>query len=258
MASQQKLSRKSVGWPASSVRLGRSRPRAAGLAHLVCMTHTPKPGSVPFSLCPSSRPSSASPCRPCTTCAARAAAPGGSGSAVSFGSGSARSTPGDRDPHRPGLRVRSPVCPRRVLGRGFRHRPGIHARTRRRAGDRRRHVRSREPERSSSRPNSGCGLRTALDLPAVRLRPSGTRCQLDLGTGPLPLRTRTLIQQLRDLRPLPERHYCRHRRPTLRLRHDHEYGSAPGGGRSPAPLQRSGGRGGPAGDHASRFRPSRP
>ena len=119
-------------------------------------------------------------------------------------------------------------------------------------------VRSREPEWSSSRPDSGCGLRTALDLPAVRLRPSGTRCQLDLGTGPLPLRARTLIQQLRDLRPLPQRHYCRHRRPTLRLRHDHEYGSAPGGGRSPALLQRSGGRGGPAGDHASRLRPSRP
>jgi hypothetical protein len=37
VASQQKLSTKSVRWPTSSVRLGRSRPCAAGLAHLVCM-----------------------------------------------------------------------------------------------------------------------------------------------------------------------------------------------------------------------------
>jgi excisionase family DNA binding protein len=40
VASQQKLSTKSVAWPLSSASLGRSRPRAAGLAHLVCMTTT--------------------------------------------------------------------------------------------------------------------------------------------------------------------------------------------------------------------------
>ena len=43
MASQQKLSTKSVGWPPSSVRLGRSRLGAAGLAHLVCMKTTTHP-----------------------------------------------------------------------------------------------------------------------------------------------------------------------------------------------------------------------
>jgi predicted DNA-binding transcriptional regulator AlpA len=37
VATQQKLSTKSVDWPASSARLGRSRHGAAGLAHLVCM-----------------------------------------------------------------------------------------------------------------------------------------------------------------------------------------------------------------------------
>ena len=40
MASQQKLSTKSVDRSTSSARLGRSRPRAAGLAHLVCMETT--------------------------------------------------------------------------------------------------------------------------------------------------------------------------------------------------------------------------
>lgn len=40
MASQQKLSTKSVGCTTPSVRLGRSRPGAAGLAHLVCMKTT--------------------------------------------------------------------------------------------------------------------------------------------------------------------------------------------------------------------------
>ena len=43
MASQQKLSTKSVDRPSSSDRLGRSRPRAAGLAHLVCMDTTTHP-----------------------------------------------------------------------------------------------------------------------------------------------------------------------------------------------------------------------
>ncbi len=43
MASQQKLSTKSVDRPTSSARLGRSRPRAAGLAHLVCMKTTTHP-----------------------------------------------------------------------------------------------------------------------------------------------------------------------------------------------------------------------
>ena len=37
MASQQKLSTKSVGWPTSSARLGRSRPGGAALVHLVGM-----------------------------------------------------------------------------------------------------------------------------------------------------------------------------------------------------------------------------
>ena len=43
MASQQKLSTKSVDRPTPSVRLGRSRPRAAGLVHLVCMETTTHP-----------------------------------------------------------------------------------------------------------------------------------------------------------------------------------------------------------------------
>jgi len=37
VASQQKLSTKSVSWATSSARLGRSRHGAARLAHLVCM-----------------------------------------------------------------------------------------------------------------------------------------------------------------------------------------------------------------------------
>ena len=40
MTTQQKLSRKYVGWPSSSVCLGRSRPSTAALAHLVCMKTT--------------------------------------------------------------------------------------------------------------------------------------------------------------------------------------------------------------------------
>ena len=40
MAGQQKLSTKSVDWLSSSVRLGRSRPGAVGLAHLVCVKTT--------------------------------------------------------------------------------------------------------------------------------------------------------------------------------------------------------------------------
>lgn len=49
MASQQKLSTKSVRWPTPSGPLGRSRLRAAGLAHLVCMETTahPEPGLGP-------------------------------------------------------------------------------------------------------------------------------------------------------------------------------------------------------------------
>lgn len=43
MASQQKLTTKSIRLPASSVRLGHCRPRAAGLAHLVCMETTTNP-----------------------------------------------------------------------------------------------------------------------------------------------------------------------------------------------------------------------
>ncbi len=43
MATQQKLSTKSVGCPTSSPRLGRSRPVAAGLAHLVCVKTTTHP-----------------------------------------------------------------------------------------------------------------------------------------------------------------------------------------------------------------------
>jgi excisionase family DNA binding protein len=43
VASQRKLSTKSVDWPTSSARLGRSRPRAAGLAHLVGMETTTHP-----------------------------------------------------------------------------------------------------------------------------------------------------------------------------------------------------------------------
>src|SRR3954468_17927112 len=40
MASQHLVSRKSVDWLSSSVGLGRSRPGAAGLAHLACMKIT--------------------------------------------------------------------------------------------------------------------------------------------------------------------------------------------------------------------------
>lgn len=40
MASQQKLSTKSIRSQGPSVRLGRSRPAAARLEHLVCMTTT--------------------------------------------------------------------------------------------------------------------------------------------------------------------------------------------------------------------------
>ena len=40
MASQHLVSTKSVDWSSSSVRLGRSRPAAARLEHLVCMTTT--------------------------------------------------------------------------------------------------------------------------------------------------------------------------------------------------------------------------
>ena len=40
MATQQKLSTKSVYWPTSSARLGRPRPGAAGLVHLVGMETT--------------------------------------------------------------------------------------------------------------------------------------------------------------------------------------------------------------------------
>jgi len=45
MADQQKLSRESAAWPSSSVRLGRSRPGEAGLAHLVGMETTTHPGT---------------------------------------------------------------------------------------------------------------------------------------------------------------------------------------------------------------------
>ena len=45
MASQHLVSTKSVRRPMPSVRLGRSRPGAAGLAHLVCMTTTTPPGT---------------------------------------------------------------------------------------------------------------------------------------------------------------------------------------------------------------------
>lgn len=40
MASQQKLSTKSIRWQGRSVPLGRSRPATAWLDHLVCMTTT--------------------------------------------------------------------------------------------------------------------------------------------------------------------------------------------------------------------------
>src|SRR4051794_19033447 len=40
MASQHLVSTKSIDWLSSSARLGRSRPGAAGLAHLVCMKTT--------------------------------------------------------------------------------------------------------------------------------------------------------------------------------------------------------------------------
>ncbi len=43
MASQHLVSRKSVACPTSSARLGVSRPNAAQLAHLVCMTTTTPP-----------------------------------------------------------------------------------------------------------------------------------------------------------------------------------------------------------------------
>ena len=43
MASQQKLSTKWVRRPTHSVRLGHSRPRAAGPVHLVCMETTRHP-----------------------------------------------------------------------------------------------------------------------------------------------------------------------------------------------------------------------
>lgn len=43
MATQRKLSTKSVDRPPSSARLGCSRPRAADLAHLVCMETTTLP-----------------------------------------------------------------------------------------------------------------------------------------------------------------------------------------------------------------------
>jgi excisionase family DNA binding protein len=43
MASQHLVSTKSTGWPASSGRLGPSRPGAARLAHLVCMKTTTHP-----------------------------------------------------------------------------------------------------------------------------------------------------------------------------------------------------------------------
>lgn len=43
MATQHKLSTKSVDWPPSSVRLGRSRPGGAGLVHLVGMKTTTHP-----------------------------------------------------------------------------------------------------------------------------------------------------------------------------------------------------------------------
>jgi excisionase family DNA binding protein len=45
VASQQKVSTKSVRRPTHSARLGRSRPRAAGLAHLVCMETTTHPAT---------------------------------------------------------------------------------------------------------------------------------------------------------------------------------------------------------------------
>jgi excisionase family DNA binding protein len=43
VATQQKVSTKSVGRPSPSARLGHSRPRAAGLVHLVCMKTTTHP-----------------------------------------------------------------------------------------------------------------------------------------------------------------------------------------------------------------------
>lgn len=43
MATQQKVSTKSVRRPIPSARLGRSRPRAVGLVHLVCMKTTTHP-----------------------------------------------------------------------------------------------------------------------------------------------------------------------------------------------------------------------
>ena len=43
MASQHLVGTKSIDWLSSSVRLGRSWPGAAGLAHLVCMKTTAPP-----------------------------------------------------------------------------------------------------------------------------------------------------------------------------------------------------------------------
>ncbi len=40
MTTQRKVSTKSIGWPGHSASLGPSRPAAAQLAHLVCMTTT--------------------------------------------------------------------------------------------------------------------------------------------------------------------------------------------------------------------------
>lgn len=45
MARQQKLITKSVGWPASSARLGCSRPGAAALAHLLCVETPTQPAT---------------------------------------------------------------------------------------------------------------------------------------------------------------------------------------------------------------------
>jgi hypothetical protein len=116
-----------------SGRLGRSGTSSAGRVHLCGIettaqrqtrTHasSEQQGLGPWSRCRSSPSSSGSASRPSTTCAARAAVRADSGSAVSFGPGSARWTPGSRawkrampsgthrgrgDAHRSGLVPRS-------------------------------------------------------------------------------------------------------------------------------------------------------
>ena len=98
MASQHLVSTKSIDWLSSSVRLGRSRPGAAGLAHLVCMKTTAHSETrlSPFVTLSQLAAQLGVSVQTLYDLRSQGRGPRGSASAVSSGSGLARSMPGSR------------------------------------------------------------------------------------------------------------------------------------------------------------------